>query len=224
MTETILIVVAHADDEVLGAGGTIARLAAQGDQVNLVFLTDGVGARGVNNAASVRRVAAANQAAKILGALPPHTLSFPDNRLDGVDLLTIVQELERIVAHVQPDVIYTHHAGDLNIDHAVCHRAIMTACRPLPDSKLRAIYAMEIASSTEWIGNSLPSTFVPNRFVDISGTWENKRAALQAYAEEMREFPHPRSDLALEALARWRGASAGVMLAEAFSTVREVER
>jgi LmbE family N-acetylglucosaminyl deacetylase len=219
----VLVVSAHPDDEALGAGGTIARHVAGGDEVHLLFLTDGVGARGRDEQAARRRASAANRAAAILGAQPPSFLSFPDNRLDGVDRLDIVQAIERTVAELKPAVVYTHHAGDLNVDHAICHHAVLTACRPMPQASVRRIYAMEIPSATEWASPSgLP--FVPTRFVDIAPAWDKKRTALEAYREEMRAFPHPRSLEAIEALARWRGATAGLALAEAFAVLRDVER
>ena len=146
----VLALVAHPDDEVLGAGGTLALHALRGDEVHIVFLTDGVGARGADRAAEERRAEAAIKAASILGARPPRFLGFPDNCVDRIALLDVVQAIEAVIASVQPATVYTHHAGDLNIDHAICHRAVLTACRPLPGSKLRRIYAMEVASSTEW--------------------------------------------------------------------------
>jgi LmbE family N-acetylglucosaminyl deacetylase len=219
----VLVIVAHPDDEVLGAGGTIARHAANGDEVHVAFLTDGVSARGHEAEKAQRRDAAAREVASILGTLPPRFLAFPDNRLDGVQLLDIVQAIERIVTETSPLVVYTHHAGDLNIDHRICQRAVLTACRPLPNSTVRRIYAMEVASSTEWMPPQETTAFVPTRFVDISLTWEKKSRALKAYAEEMRPFPHPRSHQSIEALARWRGASAGLHAAEAFVTIRDIE-
>jgi LmbE family N-acetylglucosaminyl deacetylase len=220
---SVLVIVAHPDDEVLGAGGTLARHAARGDKVDIVFLTDGVSARGNDRAAGERRAAAARRAAAIVGAREPKFLGLPDNRLDGIALLDIVQAIEPIVAAIGPDTIYTHHAGDLNVDHGICARAVLTACRPLPGSKVRRIYAMEVASSTEWAPPNAAAAFAPTRFVDISATLTAKRDALAAYAEEMRPFPHPRSVEAMEALATWRGATAGLAAAEAFVVLREVE-
>ena len=220
---TVLVVVAHPDDEVLGAGGTMARLARAGSKVHILFLADGVGARGADLVAAERRAQAARTAALCLGAQEPVFLGLPDNRLDSLDLLDITQAIERIVAKVEPSIVYTHHAGDLNIDHVICQRAMLTACRPLPGSKLRAIYAMEVPSSTEWATPAPQNAFLPTRFVDISAVQDIKRRALEAYAEEMRPFPHPRSIEVVEALATWRGATAGLPAAEAFMVLREVE-
>ena len=219
---TVLVAVAHPDDEVLGTGGTIAGLCQSGIKVHLLFLTDGTGARGYNRSATVRRVTAAKRAAEILGAEFPHFLSFPDNRLDSIPLLEVIQAIESVISEVAPVTVYTHHGGDLNIDHSICARAVLTACRALPRSFIKRIYAIEIPSSTEWAPGSGNSAFVPSRFVDISATLPTKLAALEAYSEEMRPFPHPRSAAAVEALARLRGASAGLEAAEAFIVLREI--
>jgi N-acetylglucosamine malate deacetylase 1 len=224
MSETVLAVVAHPDDEVLGAGGTLARHAAKGDAVHILFLADGVGARGDDKAALERRVKAARFAASALGAREPEFLGLPDNRLDRLELLDIVQPVEKIIRKIVPQTIYTHHAGDLNIDHVICQRAVLTACRPLPGAAVLRIYAMEVASSTEWSPPDPENIFVPTHFVDISDSLAAKRRALEAYAEEMRPFPHARSYEAVEALATWRGASAGLRAAEAFMVVREIKR
>jgi LmbE family N-acetylglucosaminyl deacetylase len=219
----VLAVVAHPDDEALGAGGTLARHASNGDEFHIVFLADGVGARGNDKAAAGRRAKAARLAASLLGAREPEFLGFPDNRLYQVDMLDIVQAIEQVIRKIAPRTIYTHHAGDLNIDHGLCYRAALTACRPLPGSPVRCIYAREVPSSTEWASADPVGAFVPTHFIDITATQEAKRHALEAYAEEMRPFPHPRSFGAIDALATWRGASAGLRAAEAFMVVREIE-
>ena len=219
----VLAVVAHPDDEVLGAGGALARHAAKGDTVHIAFLADGIGSRGEDREAGDRRAVAAKRAAEILGARPPRFLGFQDNRLDGVDLLDVVKAVEAVVSEILPATIYTHHLGDLNVDHEICSRAVLTACRPLPGFCVRRIYAFEVASSTEWSQPNAALAFVPNRFVDISAALATKRRALEAYQEEMRDFPHPRSYQAVEALAAWRGASAGFHAAEAFMVLRDIE-
>jgi N-acetylglucosamine malate deacetylase 1 len=218
----ILAMAAHPDDEVLGAGGTLARHVEQGDDVEIAFLTDGVAARGHDNAASSRRAAAALAAARVLGAAEPRFLTFRDNRLDSVALLDVVKAVESIVQSVAPQTIYTHHAGDLNIDHLICHRAVMTACRPLPGTTVRRILAMEVPSSTEWALDA-GGSFVPTCYVDISVTRARKHRALQAYAEELRSFPHPRSLEAIAALEQWRGATVGLPCAEAFMVLRDIQ-
>jgi LmbE family N-acetylglucosaminyl deacetylase len=220
----VLVVAAHPDDEVLGCGGTIARHVAKGDEAKAIFMTDGVSSRLPVTGASPawgRRQVAAHRAAEVLGLmLPSAVLGFGDNRMDDGPLLDVVQMIEGGVSSFAPDIIYTHHAGDLNIDHQITHQAVMTACRPMPGSTVKAIYAFEVPSSTEWASDQ---SFRPNYFVDISSTLDKKMEALKAYNEEMRDFPHPRSYEAVEALAKWRGASVGLQAAEAFMTLRRIE-
>ncbi|MCZ6771387.1 MAG: PIG-L family deacetylase [Proteobacteria bacterium] len=219
---SVLIIAAHPDDEALGCGGTIARLAAAGKTVDILFVCDGVSARPTTDrqgALSERRKAAGDAAA-ILGARGPRFLDLPDNQLDRVPLLSLVQALEEAIDSLMPQTIYTHHLGDLNIDHRITAQAVMTACRPLDSSPIREIFSFEVLSSTEWQAPMPSLAFVPNRFVDIDGFLETKLKALKPYDTEMRAFPHPRSPEAVTALATLRGAASGLYRAEAFVTLR----
>jgi len=224
---TILVIAAHPDDEVLGCGGTIARHADMGDDVHIVIVADGLSSRqagadrNMPSAALEAHWDCARAAAAKLGASTPVFLGLPDNRLDTVALLDVVQVLEAEVARIAPSVVYTHHGGDLNIDHQIVHRATVTACRPLPGSAVQDLYAFEVPSSTEW-GPAPSGQFTPQHFVDVSQTVERKIEALQHYAHEMRNFPHPRSYDAVRQLAQLRGAQCGRAAAEAFTVVRRV--
>jgi LmbE family N-acetylglucosaminyl deacetylase len=227
--DNVLIVAAHPDDEVLGCGGTIARHVAEGDSVGIVFFTDGVGARHIEGDArhepdQILRNESAIAAAAILGAAAPVNLGFPDNRLDSVDLLDLVQALEAKGRRIEPTVVYTHWFGDLNIDHRRVYQSVLTAFRPTDTSTVRQIRSFEIPSSTEWGDKSVTPQFNPTSYVDISSFLDVKLRAMEAYAQEMRSFPHPRSREAIEALARWRGAESGLMAAEAFVQIREIRR
>lgn len=223
-----LVIAAHPDDEVLGCGGTIARLASEGVAVHIALLADGVGSRAKDAAAVMTsaeltaRRAGAHNAARILNAKSVAFGDFPDNRMDSVDLLDIAQFIERLVEQHQPDTVFTHHAGDLNIDHRRVHQATVTACRPQPGHCVNTLLFFEVPSSTEWqtAGSDMP--FVPNWFVNVSAHMDARRKALEAYAEEMRPWPHSRSYEALAHLAHWRGASVGVDAAEAFMLGRTV--
>lgn len=221
MSKIILIIAAHSDDEAMGCGGTIARHVAEGDEVHLLFMTDGVGSREVLDEEVTERLGAAQQAAKILGVSSFTNLSFPDNRMDAVPLLDIVKEVEVIISKIRPEMIYTHHIGDLNVDHQVTHKVVMTACRPQPGFCVKTIYAFEVLSSTEWQTPSVAS-FVPNVFVEITDYLSVKIQAAEAYHEEMREAPHSRSLQHIERLAQHRGYSVGVHAAEAFMLVRNI--
>jgi LmbE family N-acetylglucosaminyl deacetylase len=224
MTERVLIVAAHPDDEVLGVGGAAARHAAAGDVVSALIVAEGATSRDVRAAGDLEALRdAAHRAAEALGCRGPRFGGLPDNKLDSVPLLDVVKLIEGAVAELDPTIIYTHHQGDLNIDHEVVARAVATACRPLPDSRVKAIFAFETPSSTEWHDSGgLP--FRPCHFVDISAFMDAKMAALTHYRREMRPFPHARSVDSVKALAAWRGASVGIAAAEAFSVVRQVSR
>jgi LmbE family N-acetylglucosaminyl deacetylase len=160
-------------------------------------------------------------AAEVLGASTPMFAGLPDNRMDELALLEVVKIIENVVSDCQPQIVYTHFAHDLNIDHRVTYQAVMTACRPLPGAQWHSIFAFETVSSTEWSEHS-GKPFHPNHFVDIVGMIEKKQAALEAYAVEMRQFPHPRSIESLLALSKVRGASVGLQAAEAFEVVRSI--
>ena len=224
MNKIILVVAAHPDDEVLGCGGTMARHVNYGDKVHVVFMSDGVSSRvsAKDNEENERRKCA-NKASEILGAQPPIFLNFPDNRMDEVALLDIVQSLEGVIYKIKPDVVYTHHLGDLNIDHQITHKAVITACRPQPEFSVKEIYAFEVLSSTGWNSSTIENVFIPNTFVDITRVWKKKTDALHCYNNELRDFPHARSYKGVETLAIYRGVSIGVEYAEAFNLERKIK-
>lgn len=222
MRSTVLLIAAHPDDEVLGAGGTLARHVDDGDGVHLAFVAEGESSRPEQASGVAPRKDAARAAAATLGCAAPVFFGLADQRLDTLPLLDIIRRIEALVAEIGPSVIYTHHPGDLNADHRLVAHAALTACRPLPGSVVRAIYAFEVPSSTEWSPGGAAAQFSPARFVDISRTMQRKMEALRCYDAEMRPFPHPRSYEAVQALATWRGACAGLAAAEAFVVLREV--
>ena len=224
----ILVIAAHPDDEVLGCGGTIARHADAGDQVQVLIVAEGATSRQQKrdrNQASDELsylAQAAQRAGVILGASGVELLDLPDNRLDSLDRLDLIKQIEERIARHQPQVVYVHHAGDVNIDHRRLHEAVVTACRPTPGQPVRRLLSFEVASSTEWQPPGSAPPFQPNWFVDISSQWPRKREALEAYASEMRPWPHARSIQAVEHLARWRGSQVGVEAAEAFCLLRQL--
>lgn len=226
----ILVVVAHSDDETLGMGATIARHIDEGDEVRLIVMTNGVGARNeisieeneLNNTNIKKRRDALNKAATILGISQIYPFEFPDNQMDSVPLLDIVKTIESVLAKYPAETIYTHSSCDLNIDHAITHSAVITACRPQPKSSIKKILTFEVRSATEWQASS-KAQFIPNYFIDITHFFEKKVDALNCYYEELREFPHSRSIKAIEAQAISRGTSIGLAYAEAYYLERLIE-
>jgi len=221
----VLAVVAHADDEILGCGGTLALHSDLQDEVRILILTDSVGSRTSDKKWETEfdeRRLHANAAASVVGAQKIDFLSFPDNKMDSIPLLDIVKEVEAYIQAFRPTTIYTHHAGDLNIDHQLTLRATITATRPLPESHVENIFGFEVPSSTEWNWPDFNDAFRPNVFVDISNSLPRKLDALRAYRNEIRQFPHPRSIETCESLARVRGSTSGFYAAEAFTLLRSI--
>ena len=222
MNKTVLVVAAHSDDEALGCSGTISKHIEQGDSVHLLFMTDGVASRSAKVNNKKKRLTAAQGVAEILGVDTLTNLNFPDNRMDSIPLLDVVKEIEDKISQVQPEVIYMHHIGDLNIDHQITHKAVITACRPHPGFCVRKIYAFEVLSSTEWQTPGVES-FCPNMFIDITDYIDIKKQVLKVYSAEMHQTPHSRSiDNAIR-LNAVRGNSIGVDYAEAFVLIRMIQ-
>jgi len=220
----VLVVAAHPDDELLGCAGTIARHAAAGDRVHILIAAEGATSRADGGQEEVLVLQqAARLAAEILGAEAPRFAGFPDNRMDRIPILDITKAVEAVVEEVGPAVIYTHHGGDLNRDHRMLHEAVVTACRPLPGRPFRKLLTFETLSSTEWASEAVGIAFRPRRYVDISATLEDKLRALACYESEMRPFPHPRSAEAVTALAALRGSQVGLVAAEAFDVIFDIE-
>jgi LmbE family N-acetylglucosaminyl deacetylase len=224
---SILVVAAHPDDEILGCGGTMARLAREGHEVRIAILAEGMSSRYAHREdADPRQLqhlhARAQQAANKVGAKEVVLCKLPDNRLDTVPLLDVVKLVEELVARFRPEVVYTHHPGDLNVDHGVVHRAVLTATRPVAGQCVSEIYTFEVPSSTEWAFQRLEPLFRPSVFVDIAETLETKIEALACYDTETRKFPHPRSAEALRAIAMRWGSVAGLPAVEAFELIRSV--
>jgi LmbE family N-acetylglucosaminyl deacetylase len=228
MSGAVAVVAAHPDDEVLGCGGTLARMASEGRAVHVLLISDGQTSRVVESGQPpvenilMARNAAAKAACEILSGSSLEMLGLPDNRLDGVELLDVVRQIENFLQRHRPSLLLTHHSGDVNIDHRVVHDAVISACRPQPGHPVKELLFFEVPSSTEWRPAGSSNPFNPNYFVDISKTLPKKLEALNAYAAELRAFPHPRSIKAVSALAHWRGAMVGVEAAEAFMLGRKL--
>lgn len=219
----ILAVAAHPDDEILGCGGTIARLVEEGYQSYTLILCEGITSRDEKRARKKREKEIkrlredAYKANRVIGVEDVFTHNFPDNRFDTVPLLSIVKVIEGIKNKIKPDIIYTHHRNDLNIDHRITYVAVLTACRPIKGETVKEIYSFEIPSSTEW---AYPNTFAPNVFMDIAESMNLKVAALNTYKSELRRFPHPRSEKSIKVIAAKWGCVAGLCYAEAFEAIR----
>lgn len=219
----ILVVAAHPDDEVLGCGGTVARLVRQGYAAFTLILGEGitsrenVGDRQKKQKEIIKLKKQAKKANKIIGVKKVFFFDLGDNRFDMVPLLDIVNIVEKVKNGVKPDIVFTHYRKDLNIDHQITYKAVITATRPIKGETVKEIYSFETPSSTEW---SYPLSFCPNVFFDISKNINIKLKALKKYKTELRDFPHPRSLKGVELAAKFRGMNVGLEYAEAFESIR----
>jgi LmbE family N-acetylglucosaminyl deacetylase len=228
----ILVVVAHPDDELLGLGATINKLVTEYNCfARAVILGEGITSRAdvrdtekYKNELKIHRQNIFN-AQKSIGYESVSIYDFADNRFDSVDLLDIIKVIEKEKADFKPEIIFTHHQGDTNIDHRRTFEAAITACRPLKDELVKCIISFETPSSTEWQAFNYPNPFLPNFFVAVSErNLEAKIKGMESYTFEKRDFPHPRSSEALTIFAQNWGIKIGVPLAEAFVIVRCISK
>ena len=218
----VLVVCAHPDDDVLGMGGTIALHARNGDAVRIVCVTDGSSSQYPNDSELRRRKEdEAQRAAAILGVGDYVHLDLPDMRLDTVAHVDVNRVVEEHVRTLQPSVVYATHP-DVNLDHRAIFDSVAVATRPTPGQSVRRVLTFAPTSSTEWTAPGM-NWFVPNWFVDVTATFDQKLEAFACFETERREFPHPRSERALRAYAEFYGATVGCEYAEPFVLVRSVE-
>ncbi len=228
----IMVVVAHPDDELLGPGATLHRLIHEFDVVtHLVILGEGITSRSDIRDTDQWKKELEVQKKNILNAqksIGYHTISiynFPDNRFDTVALLDLVKIIEKEKYAFKPEVIFTHHGGDLNIDHKKTFDAVMTACRPIESEIVKTIITFETPSGTEWRASSDPKHFIPNLFFQISKKdLAAKIKGMESYEFEKRSYPHPRSPEALTIQAQRWGVAVGCEMAEAFTLVRCINK
>ena len=217
--KNILVISAHPDDEVLGCGGTIIKHSKKFNVFSIIA-GEGITSRNKKRPKNIKSrlnilKKQALMAAKIMGVRKTFFLSLPDNKLDTLPLLEIIQKIESIFLKIKPEIIYTHHHGDLNIDHQIINRAVLTATRPMNKFNVKSIRTFEVLSSTEWnFQDSKDNIFKPNLFIDIT---------FLCYKSEVMPFPHPRSKDAIKYLAKLRGSTSGLRAAEAFFIARSIE-
>lgn len=228
----IMVVAAHPDDELLGLGATMHKLIKeQGVIAHVVILGEGITSRSdTRDTEKWKQVleehhANMNAAGSHIGYTSIHSYNFSDNRFDSHSLLDIIKIVEKEKEEFKPDIIFTHCAGDLNVDHRYTFQAVMTATRPMVDEGVMTVITFETNSATEWQYSQHPENFRPNLFVEVSKEdVQAKIDALDEYKFEIREYPHPRSTKALQVLAEYRGYTSGCQMAESFEIVRMIQR
>lgn len=219
----VLVIAAHPDDETLGAGGAILKHLHNGDQVTVFIATDGVTAR--HDKTDLQQQAA-RKACEILGVNDLRFGGLPDQLLDAMPLLEVIDPIYKLIKEIKPEIVYTQHGGDVNQDHRVLFNATLVAVRPVNQNPVKEVYCYEVPSSTEWAPPFTHWAFMPNVFIDISVFLEKKIDALLSYSNtfqsEIPPYPHPRSPEAVTNFCRKRGVEVGMMAAEAFMLMRKL--
>lgn len=227
MMKKALIIVAHPDDEVLGMGGTIAKLTERGVETHLLIVTDGSSSqyKGAADLDSIieKKKTETKESCAILGIRSVTYGNLPDMKLDTLPHVEINAVVEGAIRSIRPDTVFTHFYGDVNLDHQLVFRSVMVACRPLSGQCVRAVYCFENPSSTEWNAVSPQTVFIPNYFVNIGDQLETKLLALSCYRTELRAYPHPRSIEHIEKVNVAEGIKLGLPAMERFLMIRQLD-
>lgn len=223
----VLIIAAHPDDEVLGVGGTVAKLSTQGIGCHLLIVTDGSSSQYRDSDKLTEIIASKKRetqnCADILGFKSIHYGGLPDMKLDAVPHVEINQVIEKVIDELQPDMVFTHFWGDVNMDHQNVYKSTLVAVRPVLGQVVKELYCYRVPSSTEWTPNKADTMFMPNYFVDIEKYAEQKYKAFACYSTELREYPHPRSVQYLRETDKAAGLRVGLLAAEEFVLLRKID-
>ena len=222
----VLVIAAHPDDEVLGMGGTIAKLVKDGNAVDVLIVTDGSSAqyRDSDHLAEIieAKKKETRNCADVLGIRDIYYGELPDMKLDTTPHIRINQVIEDVIDKVQPDSVFTHFWGDVNCDHQNVYKSTLVAVRPVMGQVVRELYCFRVPSSTEWTPNKADTMFMPNFFVDIEAYAEQKYKAFACYSTELRDYPHPRSVQYLRESDKAAGLRVGMLTAEEFVLLRKL--
>ncbi len=217
----ILVIAPHADDEILGVGGTMARNIAEGNQVFVLIVTHGEKPLFSDEIVSQIRKETI-QAHKFLGITKTYFGELPAVMLEQIPRYQLNDKISKVIQEVEPDEVYIPHIGDMQKDHQLVNEAAMVAVRPKYAHKISAVYAYETLSETEWNIPNTSNAFIPTVYTDISNYIDTKKQALAYFESQVSAFPDPRSLEAVEALAKYRGSTVKVNAAEAFMLIRQI--
>jgi LmbE family N-acetylglucosaminyl deacetylase len=217
----VLIVAPHPDDEILGVGGTMSKLAKAGYEVHVCVVT--TGREPLFTPEQTRMVQAETaKAHEFLGVTKTHWMDLPAAELTEVSTMELNSTIGKLVSDLSPSALIIPHVGDIHIDHQLVHLSSMVAARPHQEQFPNLILAYETLSETNWNTPGVTPPFVPNVFIDISDHLEQKLAAFGMFESQARGAPHERSIPTLRALATLRGATVHKSAAEAFMLIRQV--
>ncbi len=225
--KNVLVIAAHPDDEVLGMGGTIAKMVKAGCFVDVLIVTDGSSAqyRDSDHLAEIieAKKKETRNCADVLGVRDIYYGELPDMKLDTTPHIRINQVIEDVIDKIQPDAVFTHFWGDVNCDHQNVYKSTLVAVRPVMGQVVKELYCYRVPSSTEWTPNKADTMFMPNYFVDIVQYAEQKYKAFACYSTELRDYPHPRSVQYLRESDKAAGLRVGMLAAEEFVLLRKLD-
>lgn len=225
--KNVLVIAAHPDDEVLGMGGTIAKLVREGCVVDVLIVTDGSSSQYSDSDHLAEIIEAkkleTRSCADVLGVRDIYYGGLPDMKLDCIPHIDINQAIEKVIDKIQPDTVFTHFWGDVNLDHQNVYKSTLVTVRPVLGQVVRELYCYRVPSSTEWTPNKADTMFIPNYFVDIEQYAEQKYKAFDCYSTELRDYPHPRSVQYLRETDKAAGLRVGMLAAEEFVMLRKLD-
>ncbi|MFD3000879.1 PIG-L deacetylase family protein [Pontibacter toksunensis] len=224
MSKNVLVVAAHPDDEVLGAGGTILKHKANGDTIYWLIVTnifekDGFSAERVKS-----RQQEIEEVAERLGVKKTFKLDYPTMTLSSSSLIKMIPEVSAVFQKVEPEIVYCLNRSDAHSDHRFIFDAVMACTKSFRYPYVKQVLMYECISETEFAPVLPEKAFLPNYYVDISDYMEQKLGIMKIYASELGEHPFPRSLDNIRALAHYRGASVGVRYAEAYQLVKYIDK
>ncbi len=221
MNKSVLVIAPHPDDEVLGCGATMKKLADEGHQLYVLVMSRGTpkyySQARIDN---VRREA--QEAHQVLGVFETQFFDYHAPELDTVPLSELSRSIDKVIREKQIHTLFLPHRGDIHNDHAVVFKAGMVAARPVGNYTVKEVLCYETLSETEWAPPFGDDAFIPTMFVNVTQYFDHKRKAMECFKSQLRDFPNPRSLETIEALAKYRGATVGFERAEAFMTIRQI--
>lgn len=217
---SVLVVAPHADDEILGVGGTIAKYIEEGQAVYVCVVTVGNSAMFSKKVIDKLRKETI-EAHKFLGISETYFLEFPSVMLSEVPRHELNRKINEVISDLQPDMVFIPHFGDMHLDHFIVAQSVMVNVRPI-NNKVLDVYSYETLSETEWNIPHIANAFIPNTYINISDYLDKKKTAMECFTTQLNEFPHPRSIDAIDSLAKLRGSTIGVRAAEAFCLIRKI--
>jgi len=222
MSQSILVVAVHPDDESLGCGGTLLRLREEGAQIHWMIVTAMTADCGYSPEAIAHRDSEIEAVAQMYGFSSVHRLDFSTTRLDEIPMSQLVAAMSRVFQSTQPNQVFLPFQHDVHSDHQHAFAAAYSCTKTFRYPSVRKVMMMETLSETDF-AQSAGGGFVPNMFVDISGQFERKMQILRVFESELHPHPFPRSEEAVKASAMLRGAAAGCRFAESFVILKEIQ-